>query len=88
MTDTEEVVLTAISRGRLIFPQRTELEALRKEDELTSAEQDRMSLLSGIEKKLEIKDQWFHSALASGDWTAAGKAAEDALRVIEDAGPG
>ncbi len=87
MTDPEAMVFEALSRGRLIFPFKDELSALRKHaanGELTDAETERKLALEGAFETLLVKDKWFHSAMEGGDTEAARKVAEEALQVLQD----
>ena len=87
MSDQEAAVFEAISRGRLIFPFRDELSALKKQAQagpLTDDEQERLSELQGAFQIILTKDKWFHSAMVAGDTDTALKVAEEALKVCQE----
>ncbi len=83
------MVFEALARGRLIFPFKDELAALRKHaasGDLTDAEAQRKLELEGGFQTLLVKDKWFHSAMEGGDTEAARKVAEEALQVCRELG--
>ncbi len=88
MTDPQAVVMTALARGRLIFPFKAELSKLNKAAKagpLTAAETERRTKLTGLRERLSAKDKWFHSAMAGGDLEAAQRVAEEARVMLEEA---
>lgn len=90
MTDTQAVVFEALSRGRLVFPFRDEMAALRKTREagpLTDDESERLRVLEGAFERIKAKDQWFHSAMQAGDIEAARHVAEAALAIMKEVAP-
>lgn len=86
MTDTENVVLEAVTRGRLICPFREELLALREEaaaGPLTGPEKERLEVLERAYKQVEGLDDAFHKAMEAEDYNAAERVARDMLAVAE-----
>lgn len=86
MTDPEAMVFEALARGRLIFPFKDELKALRDtaaNGPLTDSENERMAELVGAFEQVKIKDKWFHSAMEGGDTETARRVAEEALEICE-----
>lgn len=86
MTDTEQVVLEAVTRGRLVVPFREELLALREEAQagpLTGPEQARLEVLERAYAQVAGLDAAFHNAMELGDYTAADKVARQMLAVAE-----
>ena len=85
MNFEENVVFSALARGRLIFPFRDEMSALRSNQRpLIEDESARLTALSDAFEKIKIKDQWFHSAMQGGDWETAEKASKEAQAILED----
>ena len=85
MNFEENVVFSALARGRLIFPFRDEMSALRSNQRpLIEDESARLTALSDAFEKIKIKDQWFHSAMQGGDIESAGKIAGEALSICEE----
>mgnify|MGYP001588247444 FL=1 len=88
MTDIQARVMESLARGRLIFPQKSELNGLRetgKSSGLTNGERARLDLLESVYSKVREQDQWFHSAMLSGNIESARQAAEKALATIKEA---
>lgn len=86
MTDNENVVLEAVTRGRLICPFREELIALRDEaaaGPLTGPETQRLAVLERAYEQVEGLDGAFHTAMEAEDYTAAERVARDMLAVAE-----
>ena len=87
MTDQEASVLAAIARGRLIYPFLEEMRGLQElatKTELASYETARLKALEQNFAKIKTKDEWFHSAMASGNIEAAGRVAEEVLAIIKE----
>lgn len=87
MTDMEAKVFESLSRGRLMFPFKDELAALRKKSQagpLIDSEAERMTDLQGAFEVIKVKDRWFHSAMEGGDTIGAQKIAEEALAVLQE----
>ncbi len=87
MTPEQNVVFSALARGRLIFPFREEMNALREQaarGPLIEDEAARLAVLSDAFEKIKKKDEWFHSAMEGGDMSAAGKIAAEALEMLRD----
>lgn len=87
MTDGQAKVFEALSRGRLIFPfkeERSELRARAAAGPLIDDEAVRLADLDSAFEDIKAKDQWFHSAMQSGDIEAAGKVAAEALDVLQE----
>ena len=87
MTPEQDLVFSALSRGRLIFPFRGELKALRKQSEigpLIGGESERLAALSKAFDEIKVKDKWFHSAMEGGDTDTAARVAGEALKICED----
>lgn len=85
MTDDQARIMEALGRGRLIFPFREELADLRgRQGPRTSEEGERLKALEDAHRAIKTKDQWFHSAMKSGDIEAAAKVAQEVAGVLED----
>lgn len=89
MTDQENVVLEAVTRGRLIVPFREELLALRDEAKagpLTGPEKSRLEILESAHEQVEGMDGAFHHAMEGGDYASAERIALQMLAVAEVVG--
>jgi hypothetical protein len=87
MSDVDDVVLEAVSRGRLIFPFMEELEALRKTvGGLTEMEQARLARLEAAFEQVRGLDAAFHAAMAEQDLVTAEDIARRVLAVAEAVG--
>ena len=86
MTDQENIVFSALSRGRLIFPHLQEMRKLKKLSlaGLTDDENFRLRNLEAAHTKIKQKDAWFHSQMQAGDHGAAAKTAQAALKDLQD----
>ena len=87
MTPQQNIVFSALARGRLIFPfkeERSELRARAAAGPLIEDEAARLTDLDEAFEDIKAKDQWFHSAMQSGDIEAAGKVAAEALDVLQE----
>ena len=87
MTPEQEMVFSALARGRLIFPFRAELKELRAQSKagpLIGGEAERLADLEAGFKEIIIKDKWFHSAMEGGDTKTARKYAEEAKEICAD----
>lgn len=82
MNDDDEVVLESVMRGRLIFPHRAELMAMRDEaamGPLTAAEKERKAELERAYSAVEQLDKAYHAAFEKEDYAECNRLAEQVL---------
>lgn len=87
MTDNQDLVFSALMRGRLIFPHFHELKTLRKmakKGPLTGDEAGRFSNLEKAYAKVKAKDHGFNAAMKSGNLERAAHFAHGALKDLQE----